>query len=187
MDPMLPPDADEPTRATSIAAVRTEDHVVWSEGDRNLLGRIEPSFVIASWALCVLAALAVAAVSGAIVALISDRNLLDGSPTELGVITILAAMGTFIGFAIVMTLRLVRVEHDRLSNALAVAALHLVVAGALALVGIFIDGAPDALVALERSAAAAFVACGLAVGMVPAMGGRPLGTQTDQAPTERQL
>jgi hypothetical protein len=92
-----------------------------------------------------------------------------------------------IGFAVVMTLRLVRVQHDRLTNSLAVAALHIAVAGVAALVGVFVSGSPDALIVLERSAAATIIGCGLAVGMVPAVGERPTGTQREPADTDRQL
>jgi hypothetical protein len=47
--------------------------------------------------------------------------------------------------------------------------------------------AGNVLTVLERSSVAAVLACLLAIGMVPARGERPEGTQTDLTPQDRQL
>jgi hypothetical protein len=187
MDPLLPPDPAEPRAPASIAQIRTEDHVVWNEDDRSVLARVEPRFVVVTWLESVAAALVIVGVSALIVRALSDRPLTGGTATELGVLTILAAMGTFLGFAVVLTLRLVQVSHDRLANAIAIAALHLVFAGIAAAATVTFGWSADVLIVFERTAAATIVGCGLAVGMVPAVGSRPTGTQTDATPTERQL
>lgn len=197
--------APAPDSTSGIAAIRTEDHVVWDEPDRFALGRLEPTFVLVSWLVALATTVVIFALSTGIVAMISDRPLTGETNTELGVLTILSAMSTFIGFVVVMTIRLVRVEHDRVVNSLAVAALHVGIAvllflGALAGQAAFdntgassiFDGSVteqlgNVFTVLERSSVAAILACLLAIGMVPARGDRPEGTQTDITPQDRQL
>lgn len=194
---------DDRGRGADVA-VADQPPVAWGAPDRTLLQRIEPRFVVSSWALCLLASLAIAALGVLVVSLVSQAPLTGETNTELGVLMILAAMGTFIGFVTVMSLRLVRASHDRLVNSMAVAALHVAVAALLiladlAVFGIFgvhagsgltgpwTDTLGNVIVVLERSSVAAIAACLLAAGMVPAMGGRPAGTQTAATPTDQQL
>jgi hypothetical protein len=202
MDPKRPSPAEP---VLSIDAVHTEDHVVWDEPDRFSLDRLEVGFVLMSWVVAMLATAAIFTVSSLIVAAVSSDPLFGETSTDLGVLTILAAMSTFIGFVTTMVVRLVRVDHDRVVNSLAVAVLHTVIAislflGTLAARAVTGDGIVDdafdgstldrvgnLFSVLERSAAAAVVACLLAIGMVPARGERPQGTQTDHTPQDRQL
>jgi hypothetical protein len=199
----------DPTPATdsavlSIDDVHTEDHVVWDEPDRLSLDRLELAFVVSSWAIAMVVTAVIFALSSAIVAALVDDPLFGATSTDLGVMTILAAMSTFIGFVTTMVVRLVRVDHDRVVNSLAVAGIHVLVAvmvflgslAARAATGSGLDDVYDGSMSdrlgnvftvLERSSAAAIVACLLAIGMVPARGERPVGTQTDLTPQDRQL
>lgn len=198
------PAATAVRRRHEIDSIHTEDHVVWDEPDRIDLARLEPGFVVGSWLLGVLATVAIFALSTGVVSIVSAAPITGATNTELGVLTILSAMSTFIGFVVVMVMRLVRVDHDRVVNSLAVAALHVAVAlvlflGELVLrnttdvaastflAGNRFDQLGNAFTVLERSSAAAVIACLLAIGMVPARGARPQGTQTDPTPQDRQL
>lgn len=196
-------DASGTTRGAEVA-VADRPPVAWGAPDRTILQRIEPRFVVGSWALSMLATVVLAVLSLLVVSLVTSTPLNADTDAGTGVVLIVAAMATFIGFVVVMAFRLVRVAHDRLVNSLAVAMLHLAVA-ALAIgaeFAIFAAAGADftntfgrplsnnvghAVGALERSAAAAIAACLLAAGMVPAMGGRPSGTQTAATPTDEQL
>lgn len=195
----------DPTRNDELhARIATADHPEWGAPDQTLASRIVPGFVLTSWLMCLAAAVALFAIGLGIVALISSQPLFGETNTELGVATIVAAMATFIGFVVVMVLRLPHVSHDRMVNSISVAAVHVAFAltlflGNLAVRGITGDGAGtlftgawtdelgNAFVVLERSAAASVLACILAVGMVPARGPRPTGTQTDVLPQDEQL
>lgn len=196
--------AVDPLPASAIAAIRTEDHVVWDEPDAVDVGRLELGFVVVSWLMCILATLVIFAASTAVVSLISQSSITGETNTELGILMLLAAMSTFIGFVSVMVWRLTNVDHDRVVNSLGVAALHVVVALVLFLVEITVYGISgnnassilqgpwtdelgSAFTTLERSAGAAILACLLAIGMVPALGDRPVGTQTEATPQDRQL
>lgn len=176
----------------------------WGDVEGSVLERIEPSFIVVSWLLCVLASIAIAVVGGLIVSMGANQSLFGETNTELGVLTILSAMGTFIGFVLVMTVRLVHVAHDRLLNSLSVAALHVGVAlllflGNLTLRGIagvdlgtlfagpWTDEVGNLFEVLERSAAASIAACLLAAGLVPARGDRPHGTQKEALDPDLQL
>lgn len=193
---------NEPNRSAS--AVSTEPPpAYWGEHDLHVWDRLAPGWVVATWALCVVVALAFAALGTLFAAAVSDVPITGETNTELGVLTIVAAMSTFIGFVIVLTARLVRVEHDRLVNSLAVAALHVAVAIALFAIELVLQGLGmgvadvfdgpwtdeigNAFTVLERSSAAVILAALLSVGMVPAVGGRPQGTQTGATPQDRQL
>jgi hypothetical protein len=188
----------EPTR--SATAVRTDvPPTYWGDHDANPLQRLEPGWVVATWAWCMLASFGVAIVATTFAAIVADSPITGTSNNDLGLLTIVAAMSTFIGFAVVMTTRLLRVDHDRLVNSLAVAALHLAVALVLFLLSVMIDGfgfrfesavtddIANAFAVLERSSVAAILACLLASGMVPARGDRPAGTQVGATPQDRQL
>lgn len=192
----------EPARSTS--AVRDDaPPEYWGDHDANVFDRVVPGWVFATWGLCVGAGLAIATVATIFAAAVSETPLTGETNTELGLLTIVAAMSTFIAFAVVLTMRLVKVDHDRLVNSLAVAAVHV-----LATVGLFsvelvlqslgigmsdiydgtwTDEVGNAFTVLERSSAAAILGALLAVGMVPARGGRPEGTQTGATPQDRQL
>lgn len=197
-------DTDSHGHVPSNAQVAAAEEPPRTWGDERARSEVEPGFVVTTWLLCLVTSIVIAALGVGVVALASDTPLFGETNTELGVLTILAAMGTFIGFVVVMTFRLVRVEHDRLLNSMSVAALHVAFAlvlflGDLALRGIagvdlgsvfsgsWTDELGNVFTVLERSAAAAIAACLLAVGMVPARGDRPKGTQTDATPTDLQL
>lgn len=196
--------AVDPEPASSIATARTEDHVVWDDPDRVASGRLEVGFVVTTWLMCVALTVVLFAVSAGIVAVISQRPLGGDTNTELGVLMILSAMSTFIGFVVMMGMRLVHVAHDRVVNSLAVAALHVSVAlvlflGALAvrqitgssvsslLGGGWSEQLGTTFTVLERSAAASVIACLLAIGIVPARGDRPRGTQSGAVDQDRHL
>lgn len=189
---------------SSVAAIRTEDHVVWDEPDEISLDRLELGFVAASWLIALLVTAAIFALSTFVTSLLSDTAILGAENTDLGVLTILAAMSTFIGFVTTMVVRLVRVEHDRVVNSLGVAAFHVAVAllvflatlAARSAIGVSLDDVftgtvmdrlGNAFTVLERSSVAAIAACLLAIGMVPARGERPRGTQTDLTDQDHQL
>jgi hypothetical protein len=190
--------------ATSAAAVHTDPPpAVWGDHDSRFLSRVEPGWVVTTWLLAVVAMLAIAAAATAIVAAVSESPLTSDTNTGLGVLTIIGAMSTFIAFAVVITARLVRVDHDRLSNSLAVAAFHVGVAIVLfavelvlqglgigvadTLEGTWTDEVGNAFTVAERSSAAVILAALLSAGMVPARGGRPTGTQVGPTPQDRQL
>lgn len=183
--------------------ISTEDHVVWG-GRRNPISRVEWGFVVVSWLACLLLSAVIAAIGVAATAAFSETPILGETNTELGVLTVISAMSTFIGFAVMMSLRLTRVSHDRLSNSVAVAVLHIAVAATLFLAelgiratvgesasspfdGTWTDELGNAFTVLERSAVAALLACLLAAGMVPARGDRPDGTQREDTVRDRQL
>lgn len=185
---------DQSSHDAFVAAIEAEEHPEWGEHDRSILDRLEPRFVVVTWLQCVAATLAFSALVAGVFLLVSDATLTGSTGTELGVPTIIAALSTFIGFSAVMSLRLVDVEHDRLVNSLAVGALHVGVSLVILLIevvgrttgdfgvstvfeGSFGTQLGNAATLLERSSAAAIVACLLAVGVVPARGGRPAGTQ----------
>lgn len=200
------PDADAHRHDPSAARVAAAEEPprTWGTTESDLSSHIEPRFVLISWLLCLLATVVISAVATGIVALASDAPLLGETNTELGVLTVISAFSTFLGFAVVMALRLTHVAHDRLLNSMSVAAVHVALAlllflGDLALRGIagvdvgsvftgpWTDEVGNVFVVLERSSVAAIAACLLAVGMVPARGGRPAGTQTDTTPTDLQM
>ena len=189
---------------SSVAAIHTEDHVVWDEPDAIDLDRLEVGFVAVSWLIAFAVTAVIFAISSLITAALSDAPLFGAENTDLGVLTILAAMSTFIGFVTTMVLRLVRVEHDRVVNSLAVAAMHVLLAMTVFFVtlairaanmesldtvftGTVMDRVGNVFTVLERSSVAAIAACLLAIGMVPARGARPRGTQTDHTPQDAQL
>jgi hypothetical protein len=189
---------------SSVAAIHTEDHVVWDEPDAITLDRLEVGFVAGSWLVAFVVTAVIFAISTLITAALSDAPLFGARNTDLGVLTILAAMSTFIGFVTTMVLRLVRVEHDRVVNSLAVAAMHVLLAMTVFFVTLAVRGANmesldtvftgtvmdrvgNVFTVLERSSVAAIAACLLAIGMVPARGARPTGTQTDRTPQDAQL
>jgi len=165
---------------------------------------IDARFVATTWAWCLAATALLFAMMAGVLALVSDASLVGEAGTELGVLTIAAASSTFIGFVLVMTMRLVRVSHDRLVNSMAVSGLHVAVAlvvflATLALASLTSSGPTDlfgaswsdaignVFVLLERSAAMSVIACLLAVGMVPAAGARPRGTQQESLSSDLQL
>lgn len=186
------------------ARIAAADHPEWGAPDQTILQRIVPGFVLSTWAMCLAASVLLAAVGLGIIALISSRPLFGETNTELGVAMIVSAMATFIGFSVVMVMRLPHVSHDRLVNSLSVAAVHVgfavllfatdllvrVTTGSGAgsiFTGPWTDELGNAFTILERSSAAAIAACLLAVGMVPARGPRPAGTQTELASQDEQL
>ena len=187
----------------SAAAVAPSPHPEWGDHEARVRTRLDFGWIVSTWALCVLAALAIAGVGALIVGSLSETPLTSETNTELGVLTILAAMGTFIGFVVVLVMRLTKVDHDRLSNSLAVAAFHVGVAILLfgtelalqaagvgvadVFTGPWTDEVGNAFTVLERSAVASILAGLLAAGMVPARGGRPVGTQTEATPQDLQL
>lgn len=196
----------DPQHSGSAARVTTDDdQLVGDVPDRAFLSRIEPGFVFTSWLLCLLATVVLFAVAALILALVSQRSLTGETNTELGVLMIASAVSTIIGFGLVMSLRLARVEHDRPMNSIAVAGLHTGVAlllflvnlvvrqvfgtgvGGLLFEGPWTDELGNAFVVLERSAAASVLACILAIGMVPEHGDSPRGTQTGPVPEDEQL
>lgn len=201
-DPTRTPSASTPA-ASATAVSPDAPPVYWGDHDANPMQRLVPGWVVSTWAMCAVAALALGALFTLIVAAVSDVPITGETNTELGVLTIVAAMSTFIAFAIVLTARLVRVPHDRLVNSVAVALLHIVVAIVLFAVelalqgfgmgvgdvfdGPWTDEIGNAFTVLERSSAAAVVASLLSVGMVPAVGDRPQGTQTGVTAQDRQL
>ncbi len=196
-------DMDSNSSRSSTAIRNDPPPAYWGDHDANPLDRLEPGWVASTWALCIALTLGLGALGTLFAVAVSDTPITGQTNTELGVLTIVAAMATFIAFAVVITARLVRVPHDRLVNSLAVAALH--VAVAVVLFGIELalqalgTGAADifsgswaeqvgnAFAVLERSSAAAILAALLAVGMVPARGDRPSGTQVGATPQDRQL
>lgn len=187
------------------ARIAAADHPEWGAPDQTLAQRVVPGFVLSSWLLALAASVALFAIGLGVMSLISSRPLFGETNTELGVAMIVAAMATFIGFVTVMVLRLPHVSHDRMVNSLSVAAVHVTFAlllflgnlairgitgegaGSLIFTGTWTDEVGNAFVVLERSAAASVLACLLAVGMVPARGPRPTGTQTDVLPQDEQL
>lgn len=186
------------------ARIAAADHPEWGAPDQTILQRIVPGFVLTSWLMCLAASVALAAIGLGIIALISQAPLFGEANTELGVAMIVSAMATFIGFVVVMVLRLPHVSHDRLVNSLSVGIVHVAFAillfgGNLLVRAVTGDGAGSlftgawtdeigtAFTILERSAVASVLACLLAVGMVPARGPRPAGTQTDLASQDEQL
>ena len=192
----------EPTRSAS--AVSTEaPPAYWGDHELHVWNRLAPGWVVTTWALCIAMALGFAALGTLFALAVSDTPITGETNTELGVLTIVAAMSTFIGFVVVLVARLVRVDHDRLVNSLAVAALHVAVAVILFAIELVLQGfglgaadvfdgpwtdeVGNAFTVLERSSAAVILAALLAVGMVPARGGRPGGTQTGYQPQDRQL
>lgn len=196
--------AGTPSNVAVANGTLDDPHPVWGDGDRGWVGRVEPGFVLRSWAVCLAVAVVLAVVATLIISALSSAPVLGETNTELGVLTIVSSMSTFIAFAVMMAIQLSYVAHDRLTNSLAVAALHvglavLLFAGefvARSIVGESVSASFDgtwtdelgnAFTVLERSAAASVLACLLAPGMVPARGDRPSGTQTDVVPTDRQL
>jgi len=176
----------------ALAAVAASPHPEWGDHEAHLRTRLDMGWIASTWVLCVAASLAAFAVGAFIVGSFTDTQVTDPSSTDLGVLTIVAVMSTFMAFVGVLVARLTLVEHDRLANSFAVAALHLVVAGAVFVVTLAIEGGisgqvDTAFSLLERSAAAAVLASLLAVGMVPARGGRPEGTQTGPTSQDYQL
>jgi hypothetical protein len=186
------------------AALQSSEHPEWGDHDIPVLERIEPRFVAITWLWCTAATLALAAIGGLAFVLVTGRELTGTAGAEFGVLGIIFAFATFIAFVVTMVVRLVRVDHDRLANSMAVAALHVAVAVVLLLVELAllqfvgsgvtdaIEGGPlqqlgNVFVALERSAAVAVLACLLAVGMVPARGPRPAGTQHVARDQDSQL
>ena len=188
------------------AATRVSDDVpppYWGDHDARPLTRLDFGWIATTWALCLLVGMGIAAVATFLVAALSETPLTGEENTTLGVLTIISAMSTFIAFASVITFRLVRIEHDRMVNSLGVGVFHVLVAITLFAielvlqgfgvgVGDVLEGTPtdeigNAFPVLERSSVAAFLASLLAIGMVPAVGARPRGTQTEALPTERQL
>ena len=192
-----------PSSPAAAAAVAGSPHPEWGDHGARFSTRLAPGWIVSTWVLCLLAAAAIAVVSAFIVDALSSTPLTGETNTELGVLTIVAVMATFVGFVGVLVARLTKVPHDRLANSLAVAALHVVVAIVLfavelglqaagtgatdALDGSWTDQLGNAFNVLERSSAAAILASLLAVGMVPARGDRPVGTQTSPTPQDRQL
>ncbi|MCW2959955.1 MAG: hypothetical protein JWM90_342 [Thermoleophilia bacterium] len=180
-----------------------DPHPTWSEPEAHFLQRIVPSFVLTSWLLSLLATAVLATGILLILSAVSDAPLTSTENASLGVSSIAAAFATFIGFVLVQIARLPKVAHDRLVNSLAVAALHVSVAFLILIAeliargsgwdpasgfgGTWTDQLGNAFIVLERSAVAAIAACLLAVGMVPARGERPVGTQTDPTIQDRQL
>ncbi len=179
---------------TALARAADESHPEWGDHDRSVVDRIEPAFVATSWLASLAVSAVVAVFAIAVFALAADTPLLGATGTELGVATVIGALSTFIGFAATMTWRLVRVDHDRLVNSLAVGVLNIAVAAVVALTEVVVrsstgsgigdmfqgtdgDQLANTLAVLERTSAAALVGCLLAVGMVPASGDRPSGTQ----------
>lgn len=194
----------DPTRPQSTSAVHPDPPpMYWGDHDANPLERLALGWVASTWVACIALALAIATLASLIVASLSESPLTGAQNTDLGIFTIIGAMSTFIGFAAVITLRLVRVDHDRLINSFAVAGLHVLVSVALfavelvlqgfgvgiadALQGNLVDQVGNAFTVLERSSAAAIIAALLSVGMVPARGERPTGTQTGATPQDLQL
>lgn len=192
----------EPARSTT--AVRDDGPpAYWGDHDANLLDRLVPSWVGTTWLLSLALTFALAVLGTLFAAAVSDTPLTGETNTELGVLTIVAAMSTFIGFTVVLTARLVRVSHDRLVNSFAVAGLHVAVAIVLFAIELSLQGfgvgvadvfdgpgtdeVGNAFTLLERSSVAAILASLLSVGMVPARGGRPGGTQVGPTPQDRQL
>lgn len=191
------------TRTTDSEGNVHETHPTWSEPGVGFWHRIEWGFVLKSWLLCLLVTAVLATIIMAILAAVSDDPLLGTENASLGVSTIAAAFATFIGFVIVQINRLPRVAHDRLTNSMAVAGVHVALAIVVLVVdlisrgvgadfdsffgGTWTDEIGNAFVVLERSAVAAVAACLLAVGMVPARGDRPEGTQGDHVVQDRQL
>lgn len=175
----------------------------WGDHDLSPMTRLVPSWVATTWLACLALTFAIAAIATVLVAAFSDSPLTGATNTDLGVLTIIGAMSTFIGFSTMLAARLVRVDHDRFVNSLAVAVLHVGIAVVLFAIELALHsagmGASDlldgngtdeignAFTMLERSAAAAFVAALLATGMVPARGDRPTGTQVGATPQDRQL
>ncbi len=186
--------------ARSASAVRTDPPpAYWGDHDANVLDRLEPRWVVATWAMCVGVGLVFAALATVFATIVSEAPITGESGSNLGLLTIIAAMSTFFAFAVTLTLRLVRVDHDRLVNSLAVAFFHVVVAAVIFLLTLALEGfgvsldddlvsdLANALAVFERSAVAAILGAFLAVGMVPARGERPTGVQTGATPQDRQL
>lgn len=196
------PHGHDPSNA-QVAAAEAPPRT-WGLPDDHTYQRVEPGFVLTSWLLCLLATIVVAALGVAVISLAADTPILGETNTEIGVLTIVAAMATFIGFVVTMAVRLVSVEHDRLLNSMSVAAVHVGFALVLflgnlllrevagvdigsAFTGPWTDELGNVFTVLERSSVAAIAACLLASGMVPARGERPAGTQTAPTPTDNQL
>lgn len=197
-------DAMQPQSKVATRSDAPAPHPEWGDHDRSVLDRIEPRFVVVSWLWGLGTTLAFASIASAVYVLVTGRALTGDVSAEFGVLGLIFAFSTFIGFVVTMFWRLVRVEHDRLTNSMAVAALH--VAFAVVLFGIelsvraatgtgltenveggWAQEVGNGFLALERSAAASVIACLLAVGMVPARGPRPRGTQHAERNQDAQL
>jgi hypothetical protein len=194
---------DDRSDSTRTAVLPPDAQPVWGGHDRRLREKLDLGFIASSWALCFAATLALAALVSGVFTLLSQAPLTGITGTELGVLGIIFGFSTFVAFVMVMTWRLQHVSHDRLVNSMSVAAVHTGLAlilflGELAGRTLFGVGASETFeggirqqvgnvfLVLERSAAASVLACLLAVGMVPAYGSRPEGTQ-HAAPEDRTL
>lgn len=170
----------------------------WSEPMKDWRSRIKWRFVLISWLIALTLTIMVTGLLGwATLALQSDTDT-----TGTGIVSFIAGFATFLVFFGVMFTRLQHIDHDRLLNSIAVALLHTFVSLGLGMIAIVVRASLDInspipggrfeemgtfIFSLDRPAAAALVACGLAAAIMPARGPLPTGTQTKELPTDRQL
>jgi hypothetical protein len=193
----------EHEHSPEVAAVLAEEHPTWGDHETHLWQKLDLGWIATTWLLAMLLGAVFAAVATSIIAMLADTPITGETNTELGIAAVIGAISTFLAFAVVVTFRLVRVEHHRLVNSLSVGVFHVLVAIAAFAVELVLQAAGVGLgdmfdgpgtdevgnvfATFERSSVGAILGCLLAVGMVPATGERPRGTQVDITPQDRQL
>jgi hypothetical protein len=194
---------DDDLHLPTSAVVAATDRQTWTDPDHVVRDGIDARFVVTTWAASFAATLLVVGIAALVIAVAAPGTLGSESSTGLGVLGIVAGIATFLAFATVVSWRLEHFHGDRLVNGLAVSALHLAIAGGAFLVELVarlvlsFDWAAtaaadvaasigDLAALLQLTAATSIVGCLLAIGIVPARGERPSGTQ-HAAPEDQTL
>ena len=181
-----------------IALARTveQPHPEWGDHDQGVADRLDLRFVLQTWAEAILATLAFGGITIGLLELVTDPPITNSDTAfAYGIGTVVFAFATFLCFAGVLVWRLPRLDADRLVNSLAVGIAHVATATVIAAVAIitwavadpsitsgWIDSLATVLTLLVEGAPAAVFAVLLAVGMVPARGSMPSGTQHAEHP-----
>ena len=170
--------------------IKHDDHVEWSHPIEGWHTRIKWKFVFASWMIALTVTVIVTLVA-VLVAILLQGGLSEDAPP---IAIIVSAFTSFLSFAFVLVHRLPKLEHDRLLNGLAVAAVQTAVTLILGLTAIVVRASMDVSAPFDElgliaviPAVASIVGCGLAASVLPARGPAPAGTQTAEEPTDRQL
>lgn len=182
--------------STRVSTLDVDDHPHWSEPAHDLPSRFALGWIATTWLMATAIAAVLSAIAIYVIAVTADP-FADG---RSGVATIVAGLATFVAFVFTLRSRVCALQEDRLLNSLAVAAMHVLVAGVAIALGVLVAGdqigmIPDGFQenlgivtsALERSSAVAILAALLIPGIVPATGATPAGTQVEPTAQDRQL
>jgi hypothetical protein len=181
-------DHDDHPRS-SVTAATSEPHAEWGEHD-SLASRLDLRFVVRTWTASLLVSAVFAAVVDAFVILLSDQPVAGASGTDIGLLTIVFSLSTFVGFMVAASTRLGRIAANHMENGLAIGVLHVLV-GAVVLLALIAlngtaDGVPDpftgsvldhvtrTLAVAAIAAPFALVGCLIAIGIAPNVDGDAL-------------